>query len=80
NWQALLEMLGVKPMARVLITPLLVTRRYLAPHLVPDCVVVPLPMLKLVLCRLSHDKLEARDGLSALPGTVVCPAVTADAT
>ena len=72
NWAGVLQMLNVKPSRRVVLTPLLVTRRYLAPNLIPNCAVVPLPMLELVLIRLSHHKLEAKDGLGPLPRTVLC--------
>ena len=70
NWMKVLDMFRLEPTIRVVMTPLLVTRRYVAPNLVPDCTVVPLIMLEVVLSRIAHGKLQPRDGLAALPRIV----------
>jgi hypothetical protein len=39
----------------------------MAPNVVTGCTLVPLNMLPLVLSRMTHRKLEPKDGLGALP-------------
>jgi hypothetical protein len=71
EWRQLLQLLGVEATKRVVMTPLLVTRRYVGPNLIRGGNVVPLRMLETVLSRLAHEKLEARDGLGPLPRIVL---------
>jgi hypothetical protein len=72
-WRSLLELLGVKPTDRVVVSPLLVTRRYMAPNLIPGCTVIPLNMLEPVLARVARGNLEPKDGLGPLPRIVLYP-------
>jgi hypothetical protein len=71
EWMSVLRMLGLQPTDRVVMTPLLVTRRYMAPNMVPGCAVVPLNMVKHVLSRLAHTKLGAKNGLGPLPRLIL---------
>jgi hypothetical protein len=71
EWRSLLQELGVKPAKRVVLCPLLVTRRYMAPNVVPDCTVVGLNALECVLSRFSHRNLEAKDGIGPIPRIVL---------
>lgn len=71
NWADILNLLGLESTKRIVMTPLLVTRRYVAPDLISDCTVVPLRMLEVVLSRIAHGKLQPRDGLAALPRIVL---------
>jgi hypothetical protein len=73
EWRSLLESLAVEPRKRVVLSPLLITRRYLAPYLVPGVTVVPLRMLECVLTRINHRNLQPKDGLGMLPRTVIFP-------
>ena len=73
EWRSLLQGLGVEPRNRVVLSPLLITRRYLAPYLVPGVTVVPLRMLECVLSRIDHRNLQPKDGLGTLPRMVIFP-------
>lgn len=67
NWQVLVRALGVKPSDSAVLTPLLVTRRYMPPGVVPGFTVIPYNMLRSVLARLADGNLAPNDGLEALP-------------
>jgi hypothetical protein len=73
EWRSVLQMLGVAPQKRVVLSPLLVTRRYMAPNVVPNGTVVPLRMLECVLARINHKNLKPKDGLGTLPRMVIFP-------
>jgi hypothetical protein len=71
EWRSLLHELGVAATNHVVLCPLLVTRRYMAPNVVPNCTTVSLNALERVLSRFSHGKREPKDGMGSIPRVVL---------
>jgi hypothetical protein len=71
EWRSLLHELGVEATNQVVLCPLLVTRRYMAPNVVPNCTIVSLNALECVLSRFSHGKREPKDGMGPISRVVL---------
>ncbi len=67
SWRELVGALGVKASGSAVLTPLLVTRRYMPPGVVPPFTVVPYNMLRPAFARLVEGNFAPSEGLAALP-------------